>query len=455
MKIESLPFDANGILHARRAVKAGVDRSRLSRAVQAGELTRLLTGVFVVSEDRTPGQLHLLKARAVSQAHPEMVLSHEAAAVVHGFSMLKPAFDAVEIVAPRRVRAQGLQRRVLDLQDDDVDERDGIRATSRALTAITVACTSPMGFAGALTVLDSALRAGVSRRSLEAALQSNRKGIGIARRAFEFADSGAANPGESWSRAQMILGGLPVPRLQHRFRDAHGDFVARSDFDWDGLVVGEFDGYGKYFDYNSGTRTAYDVLRDEKRREARLKALGIDVVRWDCNGCSWRTFALSTPAADARSLGLCAETSLNCEGWSLPRPRKRLRPPRCNMCGRCRGFGKLLRRIGNRWSGPSKQLLRQPGNYSASFPHDDNHRRPSRHCDGPKSRRESPLERVRAYGKQRSRCRGSTTPAAGTTDPIRLRGRPAIQVRRCPPGLSQLRRSRALGRRWCGDVRRK
>lgn len=281
MKIESLPFDANGILHVGRAVQAGVDRSQLSRAVREGELTRVLTGVLVVTQDRTPEQLHLLKSRAASQAHPEIVLSHEAAAGVHGLAMLKPKLEAVDVVAPGRVRAQGMQRRVLELPAYDVEELDGVRVTSAALTAVLVACTSPMGFAGALAVMDSALRAGVSRRSLEQALRTKRNGIGVARRAFEFADSGAANPGESWSRAQMILGGLPTPRLQHRFRDLQGNFVARSDFDWDGLVVGEFDGYGKYFDYNTGGRTPYDVVREEKRRQARLKALGIEVVRWD------------------------------------------------------------------------------------------------------------------------------------------------------------------------------
>jgi hypothetical protein len=44
----------------------------------------------------------------------------------------------------------------------------------------------------------------------------------------------------------MIEAGLPIPRLQHEFRDANGKLVARTDYDWEALLVGEFDGDVKY-----------------------------------------------------------------------------------------------------------------------------------------------------------------------------------------------------------------
>lgn len=44
----------------------------------------------------------------------------------------------------------------------------------------------------------------------------------------------------------MIEAGLPIPRLQHEFRDENGKLVARTDYDWEGLLVGEFDGDVKY-----------------------------------------------------------------------------------------------------------------------------------------------------------------------------------------------------------------
>ncbi len=79
----------------------------------------------------------------------------------------------------------------------------------------------------------------------------------------------------------MIEAGLPRPRLQHRFCDADGRLIGFSDFDWLGLVIGEFDGYGKYVDYLDGAETALDAVRREKRRHARLVDAGIVVVRWD------------------------------------------------------------------------------------------------------------------------------------------------------------------------------
>lgn len=39
---------------------------------------------------------------------------------------------------------------------------------------------------------------------------------------------------------RSITAGLPLPRLQHTFQIPDGE--ARADFDWDGRVVGEFDG---------------------------------------------------------------------------------------------------------------------------------------------------------------------------------------------------------------------
>lgn len=68
--------------------------------------------------------------------------------------------------------------------------------------------------------------------------------MGTARRALTFADARSESVGESWSGAQMIAAGLPLPRVQHTFQIPDGE--ARSDFDGDGRVVGEFDGLQKY-----------------------------------------------------------------------------------------------------------------------------------------------------------------------------------------------------------------
>ena len=70
---------------------------------------------------------------------------------------------------------------------------------------------------------------------------------------------------------------IPDPRLQQRFLTSTGVFVARTDFDWDGRLVGEFDGRVEY-----GGGAERTVLA-ERRREIALQNMGIHVVRWTWN----------------------------------------------------------------------------------------------------------------------------------------------------------------------------
>ncbi|GGF24163.1 hypothetical protein GCM10007298_20110 [Williamsia phyllosphaerae] len=110
-----------------------------------------------------------------------------------------------------------------------------------------------------------------------------RRGVGQARRALHHADGNAENPGESWSRAQMIDAGLPPARLQHEFHSATGELVARTDFDWAGLLVGEFDGMVRYQKHLRPGETPFDAMRREKEREDALRRAGIMVIRWTWN----------------------------------------------------------------------------------------------------------------------------------------------------------------------------
>ena len=171
-------------------------------------------------------------------------------------------------------------RHVGALAPDEVTEVEGIRVTTVERTAVDVACSTPMGFAGALTIFDAALRAGADRGVMSRMLDGVRRGVAQARRALRYADAAAESPGESWSRAQMIEAGLPRARLQHEFVDDDGTVIARTDFDWQGLLVGEFDGAVKYRKYLRPGETAFDAVRREKYREDVLRRWGIMVIRW-------------------------------------------------------------------------------------------------------------------------------------------------------------------------------
>lgn len=281
MNLNSFPIDEYGIVYRDRAIDVGCSAMQLSRAVDSGILERLDPGVLVPAASRTPIATHLLRARAVVRAHPTAVLSHETAAVVHGLPLLKPDRHRVAMVVNSRVRGRHLNSHRMQIPAEQRVVVNGLPVTSLELTAVDAACTTSEGFAGALTAFDSALRLGASWPMMRDLLDRPRPGVGTARRALELADPESANPGESWSRAQMIEARLPYPRLQHRFYDTDGRFIGRSDFDWLCLVIGEFDGYGKYVDYLDGAETALDAVRREKRRHARLVDAGIVVVRWD------------------------------------------------------------------------------------------------------------------------------------------------------------------------------
>lgn len=211
--------------------------------------------------------------------------------------MLKPNFQRLHVTdgnANHGGRTATRHTHVGVVAPSETVDIDGVPVSSLERTAVDIACTTPLGFAGALAVLDAALRLGADRKVMRKMLRATRRGVGQARRALAHADAAAESPGESWCRAQMIEAGLPIPRLQHEFRDQDG-FVARSDFDWAGRLVGEFDGKVKYQKYLREGEDVTDAVVREKKREDRLRRLGVMVIRW-----TWSDLERGTVAASIR-----------------------------------------------------------------------------------------------------------------------------------------------------------
>ncbi len=283
MDMLNIPIDRHGIVLRSRAVAAGVSDSELAQAVARGQLVRLTRGAFAVAVDRRPREHHRLAAIAVAAICPDAVLSHQSAAAVLGLEVLRPDLERVHLSVPIGTGAHRTATRhehEADLGPDDIVVRDGVRMTSLERTAVDVACTSSMGFAGALAVFDSALRLGADRDRMAGMLLAARRGVGPARRALRHADGRAENPGESWGRAQMIDAGLPVDDLQREFVDDRGELVARTDFAWGDVLVGEFDGMVKYQKHLRPGETPFEAMRREKEREDALRRMGIMVIRW-------------------------------------------------------------------------------------------------------------------------------------------------------------------------------
>ncbi len=93
-------------------------------------------------------------------------------------------------------------------------------------------------------------------------------------------DAKSESVAESLSRLTFRDFGLPEPESQVEIFTPSGARVARVDFLWHEYgVVGECDGFGKYFDSASPAESRHR-LGMEKDRDAELTALGYRVLHW-------------------------------------------------------------------------------------------------------------------------------------------------------------------------------
>ncbi|AFA75410.1 hypothetical protein GPOL_c44070 [Gordonia polyisoprenivorans VH2] len=281
----SLPTDEHGIVYRHACIAAGFTDDELRKARRSGAIVPLVRGAFVSTADRSRAEMHRLAVIATHQLgrFGTAVPSHQSAATLHRLPMLKPNLQRLHTTTGKAVNGSRTSTRhdhVGTIPDEQMTTVDGIDVPTIERTAVDVACTSSMGFAGAFAIFNSALRAGADRSTMVEILRTQRRGVAVARRALHHANGEAENPGEAWSDAVMIEAGLPTPRQQHEFFDDDRRFVARTDFDWAGKLVGEFDGRVKYMKYlRPGEQPADAVIR-EKKREDTLRRMGVMVVRW-------------------------------------------------------------------------------------------------------------------------------------------------------------------------------
>lgn len=277
------PEDEFGIIRRSAALDVGFTDKQIKASLRDGWLTGLGDGAYVRTESLPEYDVDDAVYRLVSIAASVgqgLALSHVSAAAVHGLALLKPDRSVVHFAKPdatggRRTRDRHIH---VALPDEETEVVDGVRVASMARTAVDVAAAGD--FAAALTALDSALRAGVERDELTEIAERHRiRGISMVRYALRYANGLAANPGESWSRAQMIEARLPAAALQRHYVLFDGSDVY-PDFDWDGRLVGEFDGLRKYCRDIRAGETVEDVVVREKLREDALREIVDDVVRW-------------------------------------------------------------------------------------------------------------------------------------------------------------------------------
>lgn len=259
------------------------------------DLRRVRRGYYrPVATPLTSSDAYRLRIQASAEARTEpMVICDESAAALWGCPLLASDTRLVHVnragKARRTTAGVVVHRRLMS--DDDVVEVDGLLVASRELTAVMLAARLPLP--NALLPLDHLLallngdpngdpagRAVVEH--LISRVQTGMRGAARAVRLLQAADARSGSAGESLSRGQMILLGIPMPELQVRFPRSDGGGADVVDFDWpEHKSFGEFDGDSKYFDANlAAGRTPKEVLRDEKERENRVRRHRPHAARW-------------------------------------------------------------------------------------------------------------------------------------------------------------------------------
>lgn len=265
----------------------GMTAQSLRRDVQSGTLLRIRPGFFVekAAAELDRADRHLLSVLAANAALDRPVFSHASAALIHGLPdwrlpLRKVSVSEESTKSGSRSSEIAIAHRVPDLTDH-ITSVDGLLVTSPERTVTDVALTTKRDTS--VSLADGALRSGlVSPDSLAASLEnaSGRHGIKRARDAMSLVDAKCESVAETLSRLTFLDHDLPIPETQVEIRNHHGVLVARVDFFWPEFgVIGECDGFGKYFNGRTPTETREQLVK-EKDRDAELVALGYRVIHW-------------------------------------------------------------------------------------------------------------------------------------------------------------------------------
>jgi hypothetical protein len=284
-ELKRVAASQGGVFSRAQAMAAGYTQEQIRARLTDGRWERVRYGQYVERVDvsalvpwdqQTFRHRRLVHAAMNSMRRGSAVVSHHSALVLHGIPVWHADLAEVQLTrtSGRCGSKAGVRHHQGILTPADTTEVDGLAVTSVARAVAETASTT--SFEAAVVSTDAALRRrGVGVEEFRRLLTVTEcwPGSPTIRAALTFADPLSESVGESRLRVLLHDEGLPRPILQAVFEDDAG-FVGRVDFYFPEYnTVVEFDGLLKYGD---GSREA---LIQEKIREDRLRALGLEVVR--------------------------------------------------------------------------------------------------------------------------------------------------------------------------------
>jgi len=275
---------------------AGVTDSALTAGVMSGLIRRLYRGSYIQMpqwEAAKPWQRDdlLIIAHAMA-ARSSGVYSHSTAARIHGLRTWDCG-PAIHLIHPFSVGKAGHAAGIFGHQQE-LDQRQiaivmtgGVRVRVTTLNQTVLDCARFFDLQRAVVMGDHALRVGARHGDLQSMLAASPiiRGSAKAGAVLEALDGRSESAGESRTRVLLSGMNLPLPVLQFEIQTPAG--LHRADFAGPRyMLILEFDGWGKYFDYGP-TDVA---LAQERKREKALMELG-----WTCIRVHWDD--LAHPAA--------------------------------------------------------------------------------------------------------------------------------------------------------------
>ncbi|MBD8608262.1 hypothetical protein IFT73_15500 [Aeromicrobium sp. CFBP 8757] len=259
----------------RDHVELGLSRAEFRARLGAGDLVRLVGGVYADARADDSRELRVQAARLVVPEHA--VVCDETAAWLWGVDAHRPGDRhrfTPRWVVPHgrgRTRLAGVDCRQALLDDEDVTDLGGLRLTTPVRTTSDLLRKQWRPYA--LSSADAMAAAGLVRpmdvRQYLTGLKGYR-GIRQARVLARHIEPRSASPGESWTRLRLLDAGFPTPTAQLEVVDASG--VTRFlDLAYRRRRIGvEFDGREFH------TAEA-DLDHDADRREL-IRAVGFRIV---------------------------------------------------------------------------------------------------------------------------------------------------------------------------------
>jgi very-short-patch-repair endonuclease len=285
-KLAAVAAKHGGVFSSAQAAECGYSPEQIRERLRDGRWERVRHGQYAEPLDLSrlapwdqKRHLHRRRIHAVmnSKRTGTVAVSHQSALILHDLPVWEVGLAEVHVTRlddQRGGLVGDIRHHRGKVAAGELTEVQGLVTTTVARAVAETACTT--SFEAAVVIADAAFRRPqLSEAAVVGVLDVVEfwPGSPTARAALAFADRRSESVGESRLRVLMDAQGLPAPQLQAAFVDADG-FVGRVDFYFaEQRTVVEFDGLVKYA---GGSAQA---LVDEKRREDRLRALGVEVVR--------------------------------------------------------------------------------------------------------------------------------------------------------------------------------